>query len=435
MKIVIIGLGSAGFAAALAIKKTDRTAEIVFIDKKSYDISHPCGMPFYLEGKIKEIKDLKHDLGLDKMNIKRHGNSEVTQIDTDNKVVMFKDSDNEIKKEPYDKLIISCGAVPFIPSIEGVENAHKALDIEDVSRIKEKMGEAKKAVVIGAGAIGLEVAIALKENNIDTTIVDVMPSVLPIIIDPDISGTVEEYLHEKGIKLLFEKNIKKIEKERIVLEDSTIEVDLVVLATGVRANILMVEDTGIKFDKGILVDSRMQTDVEDVFAAGDCIQGKSLITDNFCNAQLASTAYRQGTVAGINAAGSHAVYNGTLGTFVSKVGKLEIAATGFNKFLAEKEGYDVVAGKATAPEKPAWFPGVKKITLKVIADKKSSRILGAQAVGEHGAASRINVISTAIKAGMTLNELQDVELAYCPAISDVKDVIHIAAELALRRIG
>jgi len=430
MNIIIIGLGSAGFAAALAIKKNNKDARVIIIDKKDYDLGHPCGIPFYLEGKIKDMKDLKHNLGLDKMNIQKYAESEVQSIDTENKEILF-----DSKKEKYDKLIITTGASPFILPIEGIENAYKALNINDVDEIKEKIKKIKKAVIIGAGAIGLETAIALKENDVDVSVIDIMDNVLPNLIDPDISGILEDYLKEKGINLLLGKKIKKIEKNKITLEDDLIETDIVVLAAGVKSNIEIVNNTPIKKEKGIIVNGKMQTNVKDVYAAGDCTQQVSLINKKPFNAQLASNAYIQGTIAGVNAAGGNLSYNGALGTFVSKIGKMEIAATGFSSSFAEKNEYKVVIGKASANIKPEWYSESPKLIVKVIANKKDGKILGGQAIGEEGAAARINLIATAIKTGFTLKDLTELELAYCPAVSDVKDVLILAAEVGLRRIN
>ena len=428
MKIVIIGLGAAGFAAAMAAKKANKDVEIVIIDKKDYDLGHPCGIPFYLEGKIKDIGKLKHGLNLKNMNIKKYSDSDVTSIDTENKEVLFGS-----KKEKYDKLIIATGASPIMLPIEGVENAYKALDAEDISKIKKDLKKIKKAVVIGAGAIGLETAIALKENNVNVSVVDIMDNVLPNLIDSDISGVLEDYLKEEGINLLLGKKIKKIEKDEVILEDCTIKTDIIVLAAGVKSNIKIIDSTQIKKEKGIIVNNKMETNVKDVYAAGDCTQQVSLINKKQFNSQLATTAFKQGTIAGVNVAGGDADYEGVLGTFVSKIGGMEIAATGFSSNYAEKNGYVVVIGKVSANTKPGWFPGGKKLTVKIIADKKNGKIIGGQAVGEEGAASRINIIATAIKAGFTLKKLTELELAYCPAVSDVKDVLVMAAEIGLRR--
>ena len=433
MKLVIIGLGAAGFAAAMAAKKTSKDIEVVIIDKKEYDLGHPCGIPFYLEGKIKNLKDLNHDLNLKNMNIKKHSNSEVLSIDTENKEVLFRIG-NEDKKEKYDKLVIAAGALPVMLPVEGIENACKALDVDDVAKVKKDIKKIKKAVVIGAGAIGLEIAAALKENKVDVTVVDIMNNVLPNLIDSDMAEVIEDYLKEHGIRLLLGKKIKKIEKDKVTLEDETLDSDCVMLAAGIKPNIDLIRNTKIKAEKGIIVDNKMETNVKEVYAAGDCSQQVSLINKKPFNSRLATTAFKQGTVAGINAAGGDAKYEGVLGSFVSKVKELEIAVTGFSSSYAEKNNYKVVAGKASAPMRPGWYSESPRLTVKIIANKKDGKILGGQAVGEEGAASRINIISTAIKAGFTLKELTELELAYCPAVSDVKDVLILAAEIGLRKI-
>jgi len=432
MKLVIIGLGAAGFAAAMAARKTNKDVEVVIIDKKDYDLGHPCGIPFYLEGKIKNLKDLNHNLNLENMNIKKYSNSEVISIDTENKEVLF-NSNNENKKENYDKLIIAAGASPVMLPVEGIENTCKTLDVDDIAKVKKDIKKIKKAVVIGAGAIGLEIAAALKENNVDVSVVDIMNNVLPNLIDSDMAEVIEDYLKENGIKLLLGKKIKKIEKDKVILEDGALDCDCVMLAAGIKPNVDLIRNTKIKAEKGIIVNNKMETNAKDVYAAGDCTQQVSFIDKKPFDSRLATTAFKQGTIAGINAVGGDAKYEGVLGSFVSKVNELEIAATGFSGNYAEKNNYKVVSGKASAPIRPGWYSESPRLTVKLIADKKG-KILGGQAIGEEGAASRINIISTAIKAGFTLNDLAELELAYCPAVSDVKDVLIMAAEIGLRRI-
>ncbi len=433
MKIVIIGLGAAGFAAAMAVKKTSKEIEVVIIDKKDYDLGHPCGIPFYLEGKIKKLKDLNHKLNLENMNIKKHSNSEVISIDTGGKEVLFKIDDID-KKENYDRLIIASGALPLMPRVEGVENVYKALDISDVAKVKKDIKKIKKAVVIGAGAIGLEIAAALKENNVDVSVVDIMNNVLPNLIDSDMAEVIESYLKEKGIKLLLGKKIKKIEESKVILEDGVLDCDCVMLAAGIEPNIDLIRNTKIKAEKGIIVNNKMETNIKDVYAAGDCTQQVSFINKKPFDSRLATTAFKQGTIAGINAAGGDARYEGVLGAFVSKVKDLEIAVTGFSDNNAEKNNYKVVSGKASAPMRPRWYSESPRLTVKLIADRKNGKVIGGQAIGEEGAASRINIISTAIKGRLTLKEVAELELAYCPAVSEVKDVLVMAAEIGIRKI-
>lgn len=435
MRVVIIGLGAAGFAAALAAKKYNRKAEIVFIDKKDFDLLHHCGLPFYIEGKIKDINELKQNLSLKRMGIKKYANYKAVKINNDKKELEIKNlKANNIEKIKYDSLIIATGAKPFIPPIKGAELAYSVGNIENTQKIKKTAEKAKNAVVIGAGAIGLETAHALKKNGLKTTIIDILPRALPKLIDNDISEILEDYLKSEGINLLFNKKIIEIKKDKVILEDKEIMADVVIMATGVKVDIEIAKNSGIKISKsGIIVDEKLKTNLKDVYAAGDCIQSFSLINKKTFIAQLASSAYQQGIVAGVNAANGNLTYEGTLGTFVSKIGSLEVAATGFNSSYAEENGYNVTIGKATSSVKPEWFPGNKKITVKIIADRKNGKILGGQAIGQEGAESRINIIAVAIKAGFTLKDLTEIELAYCPAVSDVKDVLVMAAEFGLRK--
>ncbi|MBW2984784.1 FAD-dependent oxidoreductase [Candidatus Woesearchaeota archaeon] len=428
-KIVIIGLGAAGFAAALAIKKTDRKAEILFIDKKDYDLMHPCGLPYALEGKI-PLDNLKHSIGAERMKIDVKHESEVTILDTKKKEAITSKGD----KINYDKLIIATGSSAFAPPVEGIENCFVVDCPENVERLEKAAKKAKRAVVVGAGAIGVETAWALKERGLAVTIVDMLPTTFPKTIDQDMSAILEEYLKNNNIDFNLGKKLEKIEKDKVRIEGEEIPAELIVMATGVRANMKIAEKAGIKCSKfGIIVNEKMETSAKDVYAAGDCVEGVNIINKKPYVCQIASAAYKQGRVAGINTAGGKAVYPGATGTFVSVIGEIEVAATGFNSFFAEQNGYNVIVGKVKGSTLPDWMPGGKEVTVKLLADKKTKKVIGGQVVGS-GAFARINVISTAIKAGFTLQQLLDTELAYCPAVSQVQDVLTLAAELGLRKL-
>lgn len=424
-EIVIIGLGAAGFAAALSARKNDRNAEITVIDEKGYDLMHPCGLPFALDGAVK-LDNLKHSISAESMKIKIINNSKVNIIDTNKKEIQYKKNNKNTDKIKYDKLIIATGSSPIIPDIEGVKDNTNLFVIsspEDIEKISSAIKKVKKADIIGAGAIGLETAIALSKRGVDVAIYEMLSHCLPKAIDKDISELIEKRLKNNNIKLSFNKKNDGINKNNITI-----------IAAGVKPNTELAEKAGIKTGKfGIVVNKIMETSAKDVYAAGDCAEALHLVTKKPCPSLIASSAYKQGTIAGANAVGKSQIYAGTLTTFASVLAGLEIAATGLNSYFAKKEGFDLVIGKASSSTKPYWFPDGKEITVKLIADKKTKRIIGGQAVGE-GAADKINIISAAIKAGFSLQELSDVELAYCPAISQTYDVITMAADLALRRL-
>ena len=428
-KIVILGLGAAGFAAALAIKKTDRKAEIMFIDKKEYDLMHPCGLPYALVGEI-ALDNLKHSIGAKRMNIDVWHNSEATKIDVGKKEVQV--NNEEIVK--YDKLIIATGSHPFVPPVEGAENCFVIDTPENVNELTDAAKKGKKAVVVGAGAIGLETAWALKERGLKVTLIDMLPTTFPKTIDPDMSALVEEHLTKDGIDVKLGKELKKIEKDKVVIDGEEIPAKIVVAATGVKANIDLAKKAGIKCGEfGIAVNEKMETSVKDIYAAGDCVENVNIINRKPYVCLIASAAFKQGQIAGTNVAGGKATYPGAAGTFISAIGEFEIAATGFNEHFAKENGYELIVGKANGFTLPDWMHGGKRVTVKLLADKKTKKVIGGQVVGS-GAFARINVISTALTAGFTLQQLVDTELAYCPAVSQVQDVLTLAAELGLRKL-
>ncbi|MBW2975706.1 FAD-dependent oxidoreductase [Candidatus Woesearchaeota archaeon] len=420
-KIVILGLGAAGFGAALAAKKQDRKAEITIIDEKDFDLMHQCGLPFALEGRIKDFSGLKHSISADRMGMKLLNNCKISSIDLDKKTVHYT-KENEDKKIGYERLIIATGSKPFIPPIKTSNRIFAVHDLKTTKELDKNIKKGQKAIIIGAGAIGLETAVALNKKGMEVKVIDLLDSTFPKAIDKDISSILEEKLKEKGIKLELGKKADEIKEDAVV-----------VAAAGVKPNIDFLEKDNIKVNKfGLVVNKSMETSVKDVYAAGDCCCVSSLISNKEMPSQLANNAYKQGTAAGANAAGGNKSYNGILNAFVSLIDDIEIAAVGFNSSLAGHFMIKAITGKAKGKHLPEWFGPSEELTVKLIADEKG-RVIGAQAIGK-GAKERINIISAAIKAGLTLKEVADLELAYCPALSDYYDVLVMAAELGLRKI-
>jgi len=424
---VILGLGTAGFAAALAIKKNDRKASITFIDKKNFDLLHTCGMPYAIEGKV-SFESLRHDIGSERMGIKII-QANATKIDSNKKIV-----EHEKGSESYDKLIIALGSYAFMPSIDGIKgrNVFHVNDIDNAKWISENAKNVKSAVVIGAGAIGLETAFALKQRGLNVKIIEMLDSCLPKAIDKDISEMLEEYLKNSGIEIMFGKKLEKIEEGKVIVSGKEIETDIVIMAVGVKPRIKLAGDIGILTDKfGIVINDNMETNIKDIYAAGDCCQTKNFITGKKYPGLTATISYKQGTIAGVNASGGSLEYKGAITSFVSSIGSLEVAATGLNSYFAE--GFDLVVGKVKGKNKPEWFPDSDSLMVKVLADKKTGKIIGGQAIGA-GAAANIDIIATAIKAGMTLQKISEVELAYCPAVSQTYPLLQQAVDIALRKI-
>jgi len=440
MKIIIIGMGTGGLFSAITIKKRERDAEIVFFDKKDFDILHPCGLPYAIEGRINSFDALKSELP-DMGFIKFHKHEVKKIISNEKKLLVENLKNKEISEHNYDKLIIASGGKQFIPDIPGVKlkGVFSVHGYRECFELSEYIKTCKKAIIIGAGAIGLETSIALKRRGLDVTVVEMMKNSLPNSLDSDIAMILDDYLKEQGISLMFNSRIMEIKgKEKVsnvVLNTNDnikeLETDLVVLAMGVRGNNGIVKGTDINMGKyGIITNERMQTNHPDIYAIGDCIQVKSFIDNRDTSMHLAVAAYKQGLVAGKNILGIPAKYKGALGTFASKIGDMEVAATGFHSGTKDIE---TISGKAKSLTKPSWCSG-EDITLKIISDK-DGMLIGGQAIGLSGAAARINILCAAISSRASVYNLADMEMAYCPEVSETYDVLMQAADNLIRKIN
>lgn len=428
MKLVIIGLGTAGFAAMFAAKKTNPSIEIIVIDPKDFDLLHICGLPYGV-GQELELDSLKHNLGLEDMGVKKIKGKAV-KLDTKAKLV---EVDNG-EKIQYDKLIVASGAQAFIPPVEGAELVYTIRPLENAKKFKEAVKKAKRIAIIGAGAAGLEVAGGLAKQEKEVSVIEMKPRLLPNFLDQDISDLLKKKLEEKGIKFYIPRAVERIAKRYVLAEgNKAVKSDVTLMAAGSKANIDFLKDSGILIDKAVIVNNKQQTNIPDVYAVGDIIQTKSLINGRPIFAKGAIPAYRQGTIAGINVAGGSEKYKGALNTFVTIIDNIELAAIGFSESYAKSQNIETVFGRVKGTDIASWFPNAKDLTVKIIADKKTGKIIGAQALG-NGAAKRIEVVATAIASNMNIEDIQNLELAYCPPISDTYDVLLAAAEQALRKL-
>ena len=442
-KIVIIGLGTGGLYSSRAATRFDRKAEITIVEKRDYDMFSPCGLPYAIEGVVESFEDLKHSVPSTRQ-LKKLLRHEALSIDTEGKRVQVKDLESgEASWLEYDSLIISTGSQPIILPIPGANElfgrgVHVVTNPENAEALRDAALESERAVVVGGGAIGLEIAIALKELGLEVWVTKRSPPPFPRNLDPDMGKIISGYLEEKGLYTLFGKGIDAINGEdrveSVVIAGETIPTDIVVMAVGVRPESTLAEEAGIKTERGgILVDERLETSVKGVYAIGDCVRSFSGIDGESSYVALATTAFKQAAVVGVNAAGGNATYQGDLGTFVSFIGELEVSCTGYNSAAAERNGFAVVTGRANMKIKPSWMPGAKDISVKLVVDAETGRILGGQAIGEEGAAWRMNVVALAIRRKVTIQEFAEIELAYCPAVSEVYDPLQVAIDTAVRR--
>ncbi|MFH1588579.1 MAG: FAD-dependent oxidoreductase [Candidatus Diapherotrites archaeon] len=430
-RLVIAGLGSAGFASLLSAKKTDPKAEITVVDEKEFDLLHNCGLPYALEG-ILPLDDLKHDINAERMNVKII-REKALKIDVKERKVLTKS--NQIE---FDALIISTGASALIPPIKGItefsDKIHLVHNFRDTSKLDKLIEKNKQAVVIGAGAIGLETAFALNKKGMKVKVIEGNESILNKSFDKEMALIAENYLKEKGIEILTGKKVEEIKENSVIAEGKEIKADLIILSTGIKPNTKLAEEAGIELGKkGIKVNEFLETSEKGIFAVGDVIEVPNLINGKKSCVGLANSAYLQGLTAGKNALGTKEKYPGTNFTFVTLLGEIEVASTGFNKEFAESQGIQVVEAKVKGKNKYDWFPDSKELTVKLVVEKKSRKIVGCQAIGKD-AYVRVNVVSTAIKAGMTIDELSKVELAYCPPLSEAYDVLLLTAELVKRKL-
>lgn len=440
--IVIIGFESAGLTAASAARMADRTARITVIERRSYAVYHPCGIPFAIGGEVPDIGALVEPAP-PLTNVDVRTATEAIALDTRNRTVEV----SAIRaRRPemleYDSLVLATGSYAFKPPVPGIDlgNVHPVKTIEDGRAIIAALRRAKRVAVIGAGPIGIETAAALRERGLGVTIVEALPSVMPGMLDPDMADLVAKLLRGKGIDVLCGRAVQEIlgdgRARSIVAGGRELPADLVIIATGVRPEVQLAREAGIELGEsgGIRVDKYLRTSAAGVYAAGDCAEGFCLITGRPILSQLATTAIRMGKVAGTNAAGGEAIFEGTLNTVVVCAYGLEIASTGLTTHSAREAGISPIAGRVRAMNRPRYYPGAEPIVVKLLVEPSEHRIIGGQVLSTEGTAERINLLALAIKKGMTVEELAQIEYCYAPPVSDCIEPLVVAAEAILRRL-
>jgi NADH oxidase (H2O2-forming) len=444
-RIVIIGGHAAGVDAASAARRTDRTAEIILITKQEQAGYSPCAIPFVLGRHIPSFDKLivfpQSYFRMMKLNLMLE--TTATNIDTKSKTVEIQGKTGKQKTLQYDCLIIATGAYPFVPPIKGREKkgVHVLRTIEDGKRIDQAINDgAKTAVVMGAGLIGLETAVALKERGLESTVVELLPQILPTMLDADMAEAVQEILEQRGIRVMVSKGVEQFlgtdKVTGIIAGGEQIDADLIIAAFGIRANTELAQKAGVTMGetRGIRTSLRMETNIKDVYAVGDCAESVNLITRRPTLCQLGTTAVRQAKVAGINTAGGFAVFHGVLGSSVTKLFDTEIGVTGLTEFFAKRAGLETVVGAITSKTRPEYYPGGLPIKIKLVVEKESQRIIGAQIVGGEEVTQRINALSFAMQKQMTVRELAKADTAYAPPLNETWEPMVLAAEIALRKL-
>lgn len=440
MKVVIIGGVAGGATAAARIRRLDENAEIIVFEKSGYVSYANCGLPYYIGDVITEPEALTlqtPESFWGRFRVDMRVKHEVLKIYPERKSVEVRNlNTNEVFEESYDKLLISTGAKPTQPRLPGIglDKLFTLRTVEDTFRIKEFINEnkPKSAVLAGGGFIGLELAENLRELGMDVTIVQ-RPKQLMNPFDSEMAAFIHGEMRKHGVKLALGYTVEGFEEKNngidVLLQDEKpLHADMVILAIGVTPDSSLAREAGLELGmKGsIAVNDRMETSVPDIYAVGDAVQVKHFVTGEDALIALAGPANKQGRIAADNICGGDSKYQGSQGSSVIKIFDMTAAATGINETSAKKSGLDVDKVILSPMSHAGYYPGGKMMTMKVLFEKNTYKLLGAQIVGYEGVDKRIDVLATAIRAGMKATELKDLDLAYAPPFSSAKDPVNMA---------
>ena len=440
MKVVIVGGVAGGATAAARIRRLDEQAEIVVFERSGYISYANCGLPYYIGGVITDPEELTlqtPERFFARFRVIMKVRHEVTAIHPDRKTVSVKNLETGMEfEESYDKLLLSPGAKPTQPRLPGVglNKLFTLRTVEDAFRIHEfiQANHPKSAVLAGGGFIGLELAENLRKLGTEVTIVQ-RPKQLMNPFDPDMAAFIHSQMRKHGVRLALGHTVEGFEEKDggvdvLLKGEQPLHADMVVLAIGVTPDTHLAKEAGLELGiKGsILVSDRMETSVPDIYAVGDAVQVKHFVTGQDALISLAGPANKQGRIAADNICGGDSHYAGSQGSSVIQVFDMTAATTGINEVSAKKAGLDVDKVILSPMSHAGYYPGGKVMTMKVVFEKGTYRLLGAQIVGYEGVDKRIDVLATAIHAGMKATALKELDLAYAPPYSSAKDPVNMA---------
>ncbi|HIZ89204.1 MAG TPA: CoA-disulfide reductase [Candidatus Mucispirillum faecigallinarum] len=442
-KVLIVGGVAGGASAAARLRRLNEEVEIILFEKGEYISFANCGLPYYIGGEIKNRADLtlQTPAGFKRrFNIDVRTFNEVTAINKEEKyVTVINHKTNETYNESYDILLLSPGAEPIRPNLEGInlDRVFTLRNIPDTYRIKDYIDNAspKTAVVIGGGYIGVEMAENLRNAGLDVTIIEMQNQVIAPL-DYDMACIIHNELERNGVTLKLETALEKIEENgsllKVITNKGTIDTDMVILAIGVKPETKIAADAGIKLNSrgAFIVDEYMKTSDEFIYAAGDAVEVTDFITNEKSVIPLAGPANKQGRIAADNIAGIKSSYRGTQGSAILKVFNLTAASTGITEKKAKHLGLNYEKSFTVSGSHAGYYPGAAEMFIKTIFDKDTGKILGAQIVGEDGVDKRCDVIAAAINFKATVYDLTKLELCYAPPYSSAKDPVNMAGYVA-----
>lgn len=447
-RIVIIGASDAGISAALNAREQSNTAVIKVLSADEFPNFSICGIPFYIGGEVADWRNLAHrSIGeLESFAVDFRLGHRVTEIDSGGKFIIALDPAGKAERFNYDRLIVGTGAVAVRPEIPGcrLPGVFLLRYMGEALAVQKYIVERSpaRALIVGGGYIGMEMAEALHRRGLSVTLAEIGPSVMPTL-DPDMGDLLKEALTSRGIRVLTRMPVTRIEESGKALaafggNGQIGSFDMILLATGVRPETAIAKAIGIPTGPGgaIRVNRRMETGIPDVYAAGDCVETWHALLGRYVYMPLGSTAHKQGRVAGINAAGGVMEFKGVVGTQVVKVFDRVAARTGLKETEAEAAGMSPFAAMMTLPDHKAYYPGAREMHVRVIGDRRTGRLIGAQILGhiESEISKRIDIFATALHCGLSVADFAELDLSYTPPLSTPWDPVQEAAKLWLKQI-
>lgn len=439
MKTIIIGGVAGGASAAARLRRLDEATEIIVLERGEYVSFANCGLPYYIGGVITNQNHLTLQTPESfraRFHIDVRVNSEAVKIDPDAQTVTVKNlKSGESYEENYDNLILSPGAEPIKPNIDGINNdfVFTLRNIPDTFKIKKyiKSATPKSAVVVGGGYIGVEMAENLKEAGLEVSVVELADHLIAPL-DFDMAADVHRYIKSKGIHLYLSNGVKALNEHTVILQNGVIHADMVIMSVGVRPETALAKECGIRTNHrgSIVVDQNMRTSIPNIYAVGDAVEVENFITKSPDFIPLAGPANKQGRIAADNITGISAEYNGTQGSAVLKLFDMTVAATGINEKRAKAAGIDYDKTYIYSGSHASYYPGASNMSIKALWDKRTLKILGAQIVGFDGVDKRMDVLATAIRFGAKITDLAELELCYAPPFGSAKDPVNMLGFVA-----
>lgn len=469
-RLVVIGGVAAGMSAASSYKRIKPDDEAIVLEKDYFISYGACSLPYYISDDVKDFNQLislTPKVAEEERDIRVMLRHEAVAIDIDKKEVRVKNLEKNVESSiTYDKLVIATGGLPVVPLLPGIDLQHvftirTLLDGIEIKRFIDDWGAFRvcvgspeclyvnsfgtekrpmKAVIVGGGYIGMEMCESLRKRGVEVTVVEKLDRVLGSM-DTSITKIVEDKIIKEGVRLLKETSVEgfKGHKGRItnvMTDKGELEADFAILSIGARPNTKLAKDVGIELGVGgaVRVDEYLHTNIPDIYAAGDCSEALHNVTGKKVYIPLGTTANKQGRIAGENAAGANRRFEGVVGTAVTKIFDLEVARTGLSPVEAKLEGYKFLVSTVQGRSRSSAYPAGKPITITLVVDKYTRRLLGAQMVGEEGVAHRIDTLAACLYGKMTIDDVSRLDLGYAPPFATVWDPILVAANVALKRL-